>query len=79
MDSKKAEEMIKTGKLLCDIDAALMIIPIFCEPIKNFLVRRQKNTRKNLYFIGSISSFLILNSGKDCKDWRSQFRSVAKE
>ena len=29
--------------------------------------------------IGSISSFLILNSGKDCKGWRSQFRSVAKE
>ena len=28
---------------------------------------------------GSISSFLILNSGKDCKGWRSQFRSVAKE
>ena len=23
--------------------------------------------------------FLILNSGKDCKGWRSQFRSVAKE
>ena len=28
---------------------------------------------------GSISSFLILNSGKDCKGWRSQFRSVAEE
>ena len=29
--------------------------------------------------LGSISSFLILNCGKDCKGWRSQFRSVAKE
>ena len=50
MDSKKAEEMIKTGKLLCDIDAALMIIPIFCEPLKKILVRRQKNTKRNVYF-----------------------------
>ena len=31
------------------------------------------------HLIGLISSFLILNSGKDCKGWRSQFRSVAKE
>ena len=31
------------------------------------------------FLLGSISSFLILNSGKDCKGWRSQFRSVAKE
>ena len=40
--------------------------------------------QKNAYhlmtnLLGSISSFLILNSGKDCKGWRSQFRSVAKE
>ena len=34
---------------------------------------------QNKCFSGSISSFLILNSGKDCKGWRSQFRSVAKE
>ena len=56
MDSKKAEEMIKTGKLLCDIDAALMIIPIFCEPIKNF------------YFIGNSHFYfsrLFLNSTGD--------------
>ena len=31
------------------------------------------------WLLGSISSFLILNSDKDCKGWRSQFRSVAKE
>ena len=32
-----------------------------------------------IFLQGSISSFLILNSGKDCKGWRSQFRSVANE
>ena len=36
-----------------------------------------KKIKKNL--LGSISSFLILKSGKDCKGWRSQFRSGVKE
>ena len=31
------------------------------------------------WLYGSISSIWFTNRGKDCKGWRSQFRSVAKE
>ena len=31
------------------------------------------------FYLGSISSIWFTNRGKDCKGWRSQFRSVAKE
>ena len=58
-----------------------------------FCIKKQNNVKKIIvkikkielklkivhHLIGLISSFLILNSGKDCKGWRSQFRSVAKE
>ena len=47
---------------------------------KDFKLTKKVTLNNNQFWnLGSISSFLILNSGKDCKGWRSQFRSVAKE
>ena len=48
-------------------------------PFSNLQQTANLDKISHQFLIGSISSFLILNSGKDCKGWRSQFRSVAKE
>ena len=50
---------------------------IRCVPFLNFIKSRCVPLLNILF--GSISSIWFTNRGKDCKGWRSQFRSGAKE
>ena len=84
LDDLSLENKIGIDKLLKDEEIITIINSQVSEIITEMqdIVKKDHtimNNTEKMYILGSISSFLILNSGKDCKGWRSQFRSVAKE
>ena len=82
--SNKAGERIYHRKYLGiieELNGHKYFIPLSSPKPKDYAQNGKPkfDTLVTIYIKGSISSFFILNSGKDCKGWHSQFRSVAKE